>query len=90
MSFLAAPGINEPIDSIEGVVESQLQVKSFGGVVKNTLYKSEDPLILALDKKYSLHSNFHEAFVNVTKRKVILIESKQMSEYRIKKDFTDK
>jgi hypothetical protein len=46
-------------------------------------------MMLKLDAKYSVHNNLNEAFFNVTQRRHLLIESRQMSEYRIKTGYTD-
>ena len=63
------------------------QVKSFGGVVKADLYKSVDPLILSLDAKYGIHDSIPKAVDNVTKGDLVIIESKQMLQFRIRNGY---
>ena len=90
ISFLTAPTLIEPLDSIEEVVESPLSVKSLGAVVKNSLKTTQDPMLQRLYKKYTTHNNLTAAFEKVTQSKLIMLESFQMSGFRVRKDFTNK
>ena len=66
-----------------------LQVKSLTGIAKTALSESSNPLMRALDRKYTLHGDLDGAMRNVSRGEVVLVERYQAAAYRIGRDFTD-
>lgn len=71
-----------------------IQVGSIGNVIKANLYKSEESIYKRFDAKYKLYRDLNltmnDALNEAYNRRLIMYENRQMLEYRIRKDYTNK
>ena len=94
VSFLTAPIVRQPMDTLQEVVDSQYTVASIGNVIKKDLHKATGEIFQRFDAKYKMYRELNltmdEAFQEAANRKLIVYENRQMEEFRKRRDFTNK
>ena len=62
---------------------------SFGAAFVDNLNKSLDPSLRAINKRYTVHWNFDEAFRNASERRLVMAEGDAFLEFNMRKRFTN-
>jgi hypothetical protein len=66
-----------------------IPVGSFGDTFKNSVDQSLDPHLRKIAETYTTHYDFDSAFLNASKSKLVMAESKQFLEYNLRRRFTN-
>ena len=65
-------------------------VMSFLDNFKSLIEHSSDPTLMKIAARYGSHINYDEAFANVSRGDIVMGESKNFLDYKVREKFTNK